>query len=230
MTQLRVVAVVPARDEAGRVGETVRALRQLEDLHEVVVVDDGSTDGTADEASDAGAAVLRLPRRAGKGGALEAAFGRLAPAHVWMFADADLGMTAGGMAPVLEEVLGGRADLAIGMLPPQANGGLGLVKGFAGTMIRAVSGFHAQAPLSGQRVLTAAALARCRPLAPGFGVETAMTIDAVRARLRVVEVPTVLAHHATGRGPAGFAHRGRQGWDILRAVVRRVRPRERRPR
>ena len=57
-----------------------------------------------------------------------------------------------------------------------------------------------------------------RPLAGGFGVETAMTIDAVRAGVRVVEIPIEgLEHRPTYRTPRGFLHRGRQGWDIARA-------------
>jgi hypothetical protein len=49
-----------------------------------------------------------------------------------------------------------------------------------------------------------------------------MTIDAVRAELRVVEVTAPLYHRPTGRGVRGFAHRGRQGLDILVAVVPRA--------
>jgi hypothetical protein len=70
--------------------------------------------------------------------------------------------------------------------------------------------------------VSASALETVRPLARGFGVEAAMTIDAARAGLRVVEVPAELAHRSTGRDLAGFAHRGRQGWDVLRAVVPRA--------
>jgi hypothetical protein len=54
-------------------------------------------------------------------------------------------------------------------------------------------------------------------------METAMTIDAVRGGFRVVEVPIDdLSHRPTGRGVRGFIHRGRQGWDILRAVAIRA--------
>ena len=55
------------------------------------------------------------------------------------------------------------------------------------------------------------------PLAAGFGVETGMTIDAVRAGYRVEEIELDLEHRATGRTLAGFAHRGRQLFDAVRA-------------
>jgi len=226
----RVVALVPAHDEGDRVGATVRALASLSGVSEVIVVDDGSLDGTAAVALAAGATVLRIPHRIGKGGALEGALRRLPPAHIWLLADADLGDTAAGLAPVLAAVVEGRADLAIALLPPQEGGGLGSVRRFAARAIALLCGFEAEQPLSGQRAVRGDALARCRPLAGGFGLETAMTIDAVRAGLRVLEVPAPgLAHRATGRDLGGFLHRGRQGLDILRAVgVRVVRRRRRR--
>jgi hypothetical protein len=189
---------------------------------DIVVVDDGSVDGTASEALAAGAGVLRLPRPAGKGRALEGALRRLPGADVWLLADGDLGVTAVELAGVLEPVLAGRADLAIAVFPPGEGGGFGIVKRFAARSIRLVCGFSPAEPLSGQRAATAETIASCRPLAGGFGVETAMTIDAVRAGLRVVEVPAALAHRPTGRDARGFAHRGRQGLDIAVAVLARL--------
>jgi glucosyl-3-phosphoglycerate synthase len=222
VTAGRVTALVAAHEESDRVGETVRALCSIPRLECVVVVDDGSSDATAARASAAGATVLRSGQHRGKGGALEGALRRLPPAHVWLFADADLGESAARLEPVLAEVIEGRADLAIAVSPPQAGGGLGMVRRFAGGSIRVLAGIHVAAPLSGQRALTATALASCRPLARGFGVEAAMTIDAARGGLRVVEVPADVTHRSTGRGARGFAHRGRQGLDVLRALVPRL--------
>lgn len=217
----RVVALVAARNETGRIGPGVSALLPLVD--EVVVVDDGSTDATGSEASAAGATVLRSRGRNGKGGALEGALRRLEPADVWLLADGDLGATAAGLVRLVEVVSSGGADLAIAVLPPARSGGFGLVKRTAAHLIRGQSGFRASEPLSGQRALTGHALEAVRPLASGFGVETAMTIDAVRAGLRVVEIPIEgLEHRATYRTPRGFLHRGRQGWDIAKAVLPRI--------
>jgi glycosyltransferase involved in cell wall biosynthesis len=216
-------AIVPARDEADVIASTVEALRSIPHLSSVVVADDGSRDETASVAQGAGALVLRSGRRSGKGQAIEGALRRLSQADVWVLADGDLAASAGGLRVVVEEVLAGRADVAVAVLPPQAGGGFGLVRRFAGWGIRRACGFDAEAPLSGQRALTARALAACRPLANGYGVETAMTIDAVRAGMRVVEVAAPLAHRPTGRGPRGFAHRSRQAVDIGVALLRRLR-------
>jgi Glycosyl transferase family 2 len=222
-----VVAVVAAHQEAARVAATVTSLQAIAD--EVVVVDDGSTDGTAALALVAGATVLRASRRRGKGRALEEALLRLPPAKVWLLADADLAETAALLGPVVDAVRTGRADVAIAGFPKLDGGGFGIVKRFAARAIRAECGFRAREPLSGQRALTAAALAAVRPLAPGFGLEVGMTIDAVRAQLRVVEIPIEgLSHRPTGRGVRGFVHRARQGADILMAVAGRAIPTPRR--
>lgn len=222
MTNRSVRALIAARNEADRIAATVSALRSLPQVAEVVVMDDASTDGTASAALAAGAAVLQRHRQAGKGRAVDGALRRLPPAGVWLLADADLGHTAARLGPVLSEVLEGRADLAIAVFPPVRNGGFGLVMRSARGAIRLMSGFQAVEPLSGQRAITQEALDACRPLSAGFGLETGMTIDAVRRGFRVVEVPANLDHRATGRGIRGFAHRGRQGIDILFAVLPRA--------
>ena len=218
----RVVALIAARDEEATIGRTVRAISRSGPA-EIVVVDDGSSDGTAAEALAAGATVLQIPGGVGKGGAMEGALRRLPGADVWLFADAVLGGSADGLRALVDVVKEGRADLAVALLPPQEGGGLGMVRRASASAIRWLSGFQAQQPLSGQRAITADCLTAVRPLAGGFGVETAMTIDAVRAGFRVVEVPVPgLTHRATGLTAKGFAHRGRQGAHIARAAAARV--------
>ena len=223
MGETRIVALVPARDEEDRVGDTVRALAGIDGVAEVVVVDDGSADATAAVALRAGATVLRIPGHAGKGAALEGALRRLPAADVWLLADADLGASAADLDIVLAAVLDGGADLAVAVFPPLPGGGFGMVQQAAARAIRTLTDIRVEEPLSGQRAIRAACLAACRPLAAGFGVETAMTIDAARAGCRVVEIPVVgLMHRPTGRSFRGFGHRGRQGIDIARAVAART--------
>ena len=217
-----VVAVVAAFNEEETIARTVKSLAAVEGVTEVVVVADGSTDRTPEEASGASARVLLARRRLGKGGAIDAALDRVRGADVYVLVDGDVGETAAETAALLQEVLSGSLDLAIGRFPPLEGGGFGLVKGFSRWAIRILTGFYAQEPLSGQRAVTREVLAGCRPLASGFGLETAMTIDAVRLGFRVGEVPVDMRHRQTGRTVAGFTHRARQGLDILRAVAPRI--------
>ena len=200
--------LVAARDEEDTVAETVRTLRGQFPDAEVLVADDGSRDSTAERAEEAGATVVRLPRR-GKGQALSAAE-RAAPPGSLLLCDADL---RGDLRPLVTAA----SELAIARFAVREGGGLGLAREAARTLIELLSGYRASAPLSGQRRLSQRARRAVFPLAPGFGAETRMTIDARRAGLEIAEIELELRHRATGRDLAGFVHRGRQLLDLLLA-------------
>lgn len=193
--------LVPARDEEGRVGEAVRALRERFPEAEVIVGDDGSVDATAAEAEAAGAVVLHLERR-GKGQALSAAE-RAAPPGRLLLVDADL---AGDLGALLDS----GADVAVAVFAVSEGGGFGLARATGRGLVRLLGGFDAREPLSGQRAVSPRARAVVFPLAAGFGADVRMTIDALRAGLRVEEIELPLHHRTTGRTVAGFVHRGRQ--------------------
>jgi len=198
--------LVAARDEEPDIARTVESLRTAFPEAEVIVADDGSCDGTAAAAEAAGASVLRLPAR-GKGQALTLAE-RMAPPGRVLLVDADLD---GDLA----KLAAADGDLAIAAFTAPQGGGFGIAKRAGRMLVRALSGFSAREPLSGQRALSPAAREACFPLAAGFGCEVRMTVDAVRGGLRVSEIELPLRHRATGRDAAGFAHRGRQLLDAL---------------
>jgi hypothetical protein len=200
--------LVAARDEGERIGRTVAALRRAFPDGEVIVADDGSRDGTAEAAEEAGAIVLRLPRL-GKGQALSAAERAAAPGRL-LLCDADLEGDLGS--------LDGAADVTVAAFAERQGGGFGIAKRTARALIRLRAGLDVREPLSGQRSLSARARDACFPLAAGFGCEMRMTIDAARRGLRVEEVELPLRHRATGRTPGGFVHRGRQLLDALLAA------------
>jgi hypothetical protein len=175
----------------------------------VIVADDGSRDGTATLAEGAGAVVLRLPRR-GKGQALSSAE-RAAPQGALLLCDADL---QGDLRPLV----GSNCDLVIAAFAVKQGGGFGIAKGAAGALTKLLTrGYAPREPLSGQRLVSERARRQVFPLAPGFGAETRMTIDAFRARCSIGEDVYPLAHRATGRDVRGFLHRARQLRDIVLA-------------
>jgi hypothetical protein len=203
-----VAVLVAARDEAERIAATVAALREQFPGAEIVVADDGSRDDTATRAEGAGARVVRLPRR-GKGQALTMAERDLSPGAI-ILCDADLD---GDLRPLAAA----DADLAVAAFAERQGGGFGIAKRTARRLVRALSGYDAREPLSGQRAFSPAAREACFPLAAGFGCEVRASIDAVRAGLRIEEVELPLRHRATGRTPGGFAHRARQLADAFLA-------------
>ncbi|KRE63752.1 glycosyltransferase [Nostocoides sp. Soil756] len=250
----RVAAIVPCKDEADRIGETVAAVLGLPEVGRVVVVDDGSTDDTAAVAAAAGAEVVRHPRNRGKAAALETgirhvreleradaaradAAGRDTTARAdaagrdttapgpaaLLFVDGDLRSTAANLGVLVGPVLAGQASMTVATLPAQitAGGGRGLVVGLARRGIAHLTGFRAVQPLSGMRCLSPAAMAAASPLARGWGVETAMTVDVLRAGLTVLEVPCELQHRVSGSDWRGQVHRAEQYRDVWLALVRR---------
>lgn len=227
-----VAAVVPAKDEAARVATTVRAALAIPGVALVVVVDDGSRDDTLRLARDAGAYAVRHRRNRGKAAAMRSGAGAVewldrrdgvATPRALLFLDADLGVTATATAALVEPVLAGAADMTIAVLPPQETpgGGRGLVVNLSRAGIVAATGWEPVQPLSGMRCLTREAFEVALPLAPGWGVETGLTIDLLLAGMRVREVPCALRHRVTGRDLRSQLHRAAQYRDVARALLTR---------
>lgn len=235
MSATPVAAVIPAKDESARIAATVAAVRRLDGVDLVVVVDDGSSDGTADIARAAGADVVRHSRNRGKAAAMATGAGHVARlessagrngttgARPLLFVDADLEASAANLAVLVEPVAQGEADMAIATLPPQRTpgGGRGLVVRLARDGIERLTGFRPVQPLSGMRCLTRRAFDAASPLAGGWGVEVGLTVDVLLAGMKVVEVPCELHHRVTGPDWHGQVHRARQYRDVALALAHR---------
>jgi glycosyltransferase involved in cell wall biosynthesis len=213
-----IAVVVAARNEEERLGDTLAALRSAFPGARLIVADDASTDRTPEIAREAGAELVRAPRRLGKGGANTVAAENAVssdPEFV-VLCDGDLGASAKELKHLV-----GHGDVVIAKFARRVGGGFGVALRGSRWVVEKRAGRSLEAPLSGQRALTADALRAVLPFAPGFGMETAMDIDAVRGGLTVVEIELELEHRATGRTAAGFAHRARQLLDIMRVYVSR---------
>ncbi|MGO4596992.1 glycosyltransferase family 2 protein [Terrabacter sp. 2RAF25] len=232
-----VAVVIPAKDESERITETIRGVRTIPGVATVVVVDDGSSDGTASIAAREGAEVVRHARNHGKADAMMSGLGRvnglrrvgrLDADTAVLFVDADLEASAGAVRELVAPVSRGEADLTIANLPAQRGsaGGHGLVVGLARRGIEELTGWSPNQPLSGMRCLSPAAVEAATPFARGWGVEVGMTVDVLDAGLRVVEVPCDLQHRVTGTDWRSQVHRAAQYRDVALALgVRRLRRR-----
>lgn len=216
------VALIAAYNESARIARTVSSLVSTGAFDAIIVVDDGSSDATAELARNAGAVVIELGSNRGKGAALNEGVLHVGDATIVALLDADLAESAAEAVSLVGPIREGVADMTIATFPkPAGKAGFGLVMSLARWAITRFGGpFDAKAPLSGQRVMTRACLDGSLPFADGYGVEVALTIRALRNGCRIQEIPTTMFHAATGRDLAGFVHRGRQFIDVLATVLR----------
>lgn len=189
----RVVAVVPALDEEGAIGDVVRGLAAYVDT--VVVVDNGSLDQTAQRATEAGAVVVVEPRR-GYGRACLAGMARARSlgAEVVLFADGDGSDDPADVPGLLDDVLAGGADVALGervparMEPGAMTGVQRFGNWFAPMLMRRLLGapYRDMPPLKACRV---AALERLALQDVGHGFTIELLIKAHRGGLRIRRRP-----------------------------------------
>jgi glycosyltransferase involved in cell wall biosynthesis len=216
------VVIVAAQNEVKRIGAALDALSAAFPEARLMVADDASTDGTQTEAMRHGAWLVSRRKPHGKGGNVtataEAAVGEFGDEVAVLLCDADLGGSAGELVPLVDAVETGRCDLAVARFATPEGGGFGFTLGYARRAVQRTCGTSVDSPLSGQRAMRISTLRELIPFAAGWGLEVGMTIDALRAGLRVEEIELPLTHRPTGRTPAGFLHRAGQLRDIRRAT------------
>jgi glycosyltransferase involved in cell wall biosynthesis len=221
----QLAVIVAARNEADRIGATLRALRNAFPGAALWVADDASGDGTAEAAVGGGAQVVSRRRPHGKGAnvtaAAEAMLSSTEVPDIVLLCDGDLGESATTLRALVDAIAEGRCDLAVAAFRVRIGGGFGIALRFARWAIERGCGYRATAPISGQRAMRIEVLREVIPFAKGFGMEIGMTIDAVRAGHRIEELELDLEHRATGRTLGGFLHRGAQLRDFTSVYLAR---------
>lgn len=217
---MKISVIIPAYNAEDRIAEALAGVKKIAQVDEIIVVDDCSHDGTAAAAKKEGAVVYRNEKNLGKGGAMRVGI-KKAAGDILLFLDDDLGEAAEA-EKLLAPVLKGEADMTIATFPPaKRKGGFGFVKGLSRWGIKKCTGLTVQTPLSGQRALKKEILQKIQ-IADGFGMETALTIDAARAGFRILEVETNMSHHETGRSPRAFLHRMKQFVAVASVLIKRI--------
>jgi glycosyltransferase involved in cell wall biosynthesis len=224
--------LIPALNEEASLPLVLADLRgALPRPRQVVVIDNGSTDGTAQAARDGGAVVLREPRR-GYGNACLTGIRHLAadPPEVVVFLDADRSDDVADLPRLLAAVGEGGADLAVGsrvlggaepgsLQPAQRAGNLVAV-----ALIRLLYGGRGQGftDLGPFRAVRYEALQRLGMGDPGYGWTVEMQVKALRRGLSTVEVPVRYRRRAAGRSKVSGTVRGTlgAGWKILYTILR----------
>lgn len=232
----RIVAIVPALDEAPSIARVVETLREGRSvaLHRIVVVDNGSTDGTGEIARRTGASVV-LEERRGYGYACLAGVLAAEEADVIVLLDGDAADDPNDLSAILEPLLAGEADLVVGsrtlgsrepgsMTPQQMLGNR-----LAASLMRNIYGVKVS-DLGSFRAIRRDDLLALEMLEMTYGWPVEMTVKAARAGYRYREVPVRHRRRSGGTSKVGGTLLGsiKAGWYILSTVFRYSRwtPRE----
>jgi glycosyltransferase involved in cell wall biosynthesis len=206
--------IIPAFNEEVRIAKTLQAVRTIPGSKEIIVVNDGSNDQTEEIANQYADHVISYQMNKGKGYALQKGWREALGTYIACL-DADLGETATEISTLIKPVIAGEADVTTSIIKPGNKAGAGIVKRRVQLLIYRKTGVKLEAPLSGQRVFhrkwLPVLLSRTYQ---GFGVETQMTIDLLKAGAIYQEIITNMQHREMGRDFKGCFHRLKQWLDI----------------
>lgn len=216
--------VVPAYNEERCIADVVRSIRAVWP-GPIVVVDDGSSDGTAARAAEAAAIVLRHPCNLGIGAAVQSGF-RYALEAGWDAAvrvDGDGQHDPAYIPRLVEHMKATGADIVVG------SRFLGR-RGYQSTFVRRVGiailsvlsalvGTRVTDPTSGFWAVNHRALELLARTQPDDYPETQALVQAVRAGLRVSELPVVMRERQAGRSSIGAAYAGFYMAKVMLAVI-----------
>ena len=212
MSTQRIVAVVPAYDEADSIATVVHELRAFDPEIDVVVVDDGSSDATSETAIAAGAAVVRLPFNLGIGAAVQTGF-RYALEHGYHTAvrlDGDGQHDPAELPKLLEPLARGEADVVTGSRFRDTEGGyrpplarrLGIT--WFARLVSLLSGQRVTDTTSGFQALNRKGIALFASDYPSDYPEVEATVLLLKHRLRLVEVPVRMREREHGASSITF--------------------------
>ncbi len=219
----KLLVVVPVYNEGDRIEDTINGLKEIELIDEILVVNDGSTDNTQEILEILDVSFITLNKNMGKGYAMKKAIKEMEYDYI-AFVDGDLGSSSRELEKLIYPVISGEADFTIAKFPERASmthkkGGFGLVKGLAKKGVYFYTKKEINTSLSGQRVYKKDVMKVMDYIPNRYGIEVAMTIQALNGNFTFKEVPVNMTHRYTDRSLKGFMHRGKQFIDILITLI-----------
>jgi glycosyltransferase involved in cell wall biosynthesis len=220
---LRIAVVLPCFDEEQAILDTVQAFRAALPLSVVYVIDNGSSDRTAEIAREAGAVVRREPRR-GKGNAVRRAFADI-DADVYVMADGDGTYDVQASVGMIELLVQSHLDMVTGCrihTDPQAyRAGHVFGNRLFNRMVQVLFGAGVRDVFSGYRALSRRFVKSFPAMSVGFEIEAEMTIHALQLRMSQAEVDCSYVKRRPGS--RSKLNTVRDGFRILQLVIRLLR-------
>lgn len=182
--------MLPAKNESGAIGQTIAQIQQLQLAHEIIVVNDGSTDKTQYVAEQAGAKMVTHPYSKGNGAAIKTG-ARIATGDIIVFMDADGQHSPEDIPRLLEKIEEGY-DLVVGARQKgsQASLGRGIANSFYNNLATYMTEHKVEDLTSGFRAVRADKFREFLYLLPnGFSYPTTSTMAFFRAGYSVTYVP-----------------------------------------
>ncbi|MCI0419468.1 MAG: glycosyltransferase family 2 protein [Anaerolineae bacterium] len=225
MNLAAVTVIIPALNEAGNIGKVMREVRAIAQV-EVIVVDNNSTDSTAEEAEQAGAKVVIESRR-GYGYACAAGVAAAQDAEVLVFMDGDYSFSPADLPLLLSPVLNDQADIVLGSrergiiapgaMPPHQRFGNWLVS----RLMNLLYGISIT-DLGPYRAIRRQLLSELDMQEMTYGWPTEMIVKSARRGARIVEVPVSYQSRRYGHSKVSGTVRGTvlATWFILGVTFR----------
>lgn len=223
MKKGKVLAAVPVYNEADLIIETINGLKKVDLIDEILIINDGSTDNTGEVIKGLGVSTITLPKNQGKGYAMKRAIEDREYDYI-AFVDGDLGPTSIEIEKLISPVILDETDFTVAkfsdtLTKTHTKGGFGFVKGLAKKGVYFYTKKEIDTSLSGQRVYKKEVMEIMEYIPARYGIEVAMTIQALNNDFRFKEIPVSMTHRYSGRSLEGFKHRGKQFLDILKTLI-----------
>ena len=182
--------IIPAYNEENKIKDTLESIKDIKEIDEIIVVDDGSSDKTSEVAKSVKSDkinVITQSQNRGKGYALNNGLKEaMKKADIIGFLDGDLGNTASEVEKLITPIINNECAVTIAKFPPaKKKGGLGFVKNLAKESVKEMTGVELTSTLSGQRIFKKEVLEIFDEIPFGYGVEVGMTIDILKNNFKI---------------------------------------------